>query len=561
MVVKTGADVLVETLIRCGVRKVFGVPGGPLLALLDRLHHEPDLEFVLARHEEGAVFMAEGYAQTSGRLGVACVTSGPGAMHALTATASATSDGVPLLLLSGQPPVARFGQGALQDSSGGNWSADVVETLRSATKMSTLVTDVRQLAFMATRAVGAATAPVPGASHLSCATDVLTAPAPAAPPRFVPVVSPMRVAADEVQTLAQALQRARHPVVLAGQGAKLARAHDPLLAVAERLSLPVATTLKGKSVFPERHALSLGVFGMYGASHTAHNSLLTDEVDLLLVLGSSLGEVATAGWDRRLIASRTIWQVDADVRQLGRGMPIDHALHCDVRALLEDLLACALPQIPARTAPPAPHTPVPLTPAEALKGSQVAAILDHRLPRDTLLFVDNGNALCWIGEHYRSGDGREMYCSLNVGCMGYALPAAIGARVARPDRPVLAVMGDAAFAMTCSEIHTAVQEGIPSAWLVFNNQGNAMVANLQELMYERVTGSMYSHPIDAAAVARGFGARAITVRDAPTLESALDEVFKATATGSVPYLLDVYVDPYEMGWSLRARAESLAGGS
>ncbi|GAA1978433.1 biosynthetic-type acetolactate synthase large subunit [Isoptericola halotolerans] len=564
----TGSDLLLDLLARAGVRRLFGVPGGPLLSLLDRIDDHPDLEFVLAKHEEGAVFMAEGYAQAGGGLGVACVTSGPGTMHAVTAAASATSDGAPVLLLAGQVPVPHFGRGALQDSSGGDWSADLVGMFRSVTKLSALVTDARQLEFLTLRAIAAATSPVPGTAHLALPVDVLAGPAPRPDVDAGPGPSHPHPDPAEVRRLADALTSAHRPLVLVGQGAKIARAEPGLVDVAERLGLPVATTMKGKSAFPERHPLSLGVYGTYGMSQSTHEAVLDDEIDLLLVLGSSLGEVSTVGWDERLVKNRAVWQVDVDRRQLGRAMSVDHVVQSDVAMLLDALTDELDRREVVRPGPPpggsgatpveeAAATTVKHPPVGALQGSAVARVLDRRLPDDTLLLVDNGNALCWVGEHYRSGAGREIYCSLNVGCMGYSVPAAIGVALARPDRPVVAVVGDAAFAMTCPEIHTAAELGVDVMWVVLNNAGNAMVSNLQEVMFSRSPGSMYAAPIDVAGVARGFGARATVVRTATDLEAALDQVLDHTAPSTGPVVLDVQVGPDEVAWSLRARAEAL----
>lgn len=564
----TGADLLLDVLARSGVRRIYGVPGGPIVSLLDRIEDHPDLDFVLAKHEEGAVFMAEGFAQASGCLGVACVTAGPGTLHAVTAVASATSDGAPVLLLAGQVPVPHFGRGALQDSSGGDWSPDLVAMLRSVTKFSTMVSDARQLEFLTRRAIWAATSPMPGAAHLGLPADVLTGSAPPSEKSGAPDVSVAHPDPSQVLGLVGALRSARRPLVLAGQGAKNAGVHDRLVDLAERLDLPVATTMKGKSVFPERHPLALGVFGHYGTTEQTWEAVLDDEIDMLLVLGSSLGEVSTAGWEERLTRDRVVWQVDIDRRQFGRGTVIDHGVHADVAAVLDSLLReLDVPGADGGAGPRDPRLPAPRgsgasSPATSeLQGSQVAAVLDRMLPQDTLMLVDNGNALCWIGEAYRAGAGREIYCSLNVGCMGYSVPAAIGVALARPDRPVVAVVGDASFAMTCPEVHTAAERGLSITWVVLNNGGNAMVANGQELMYSREAGSMYARPIDVAAVAGGFNADVATVRTRAQLTAALEVVLGADAAHSRkrsrPTVIDVRVDPHEIPWSLRARARAL----
>lgn len=554
---RTAAHLLLDLLREAGVDRVFGVPGGPLLSVLDAMSARSGIEFVLAKHEEGAVFMAEGHAQATGRLGVALVTAGPGATHALTAAASATSDGVPVLVLSGQVAAAHFGRGALQDSSGGNWALDTVDMFRSATKAAMAVTDGDQLAFMVRRAIQTATNPLPGAVLVSVSGDVMSGPEPAASLGATHRAAPRPASPEEVRKLTASILAARSPVIFAGRGAKASVSNGDLVALAERGQIPVVTTMKGKGAFPESHPLSLGVFGNYGGSAATHDYVLGDDVDLLIVLGSSLGEVSTFGWDPRLRDGRTVIQVDLDPLQLGRGFPVDQALLADAGSVVTDLLK-SLPSSSQSRSIGRPERLGALAlqgEHQRLRASALAARLSETLPDDVSLFVDNGNALCWIGEHFVARPGTGIHVSLNVGCMGYAIPAAIGARMAQPTRPAVAVVGDAAFAMLGMEIHTAVEYQQSVIWIVLNNSGNGMVANLQDLLYESAPGSRYAHRLDAAAVARGLGASAAVATDLPTFEHALET---ALAEGG-PWLIDARVDEDEVPWSLRGRAEALRG--
>lgn len=555
----TGAHLLVDLLVGAGVSRVFGVPGGPLLSLLKIIDSHPSLEFVLAKDEEGAVFMAEGYAQVTGRLGVACVSAGPGTTHAITGAASATGDGVPIMVLAGQVATTAFSRGALQDSSGGNWGLDTVAMLRSATKLSALISDPSQLETLFHRAVLTATTGLPGAVHLALPANVLTAPAPRCV-RQQSAIRPARSPAPEdVESLAQALTGATRPVILAGQGAKTSRTNAELVELAERRGIPVVTTLKGKSVFPEDHPLAGGVIGNYGGTRASHALAFDSDVDLLLVLGSSLGEVSTFGWDQRLVEGRTVYQVDIDPLQHGRSLRVDHAITADVRRTLLDLLQVLGPE------PGHPRAGLPRAAAASaeclqkdhaiLRASAVAARLGERLPDNSMLFMDNGNALCWLGEHVRSRPSAEIYCSLNVGCMGYAIPASIGAALANRSGPVVGVVGDAAFAMSAMEMHTAVELELSIVWVVLNNRGNAMVANLQELLFDAVSGSMYRFPIDAAAVARGVGVSSTRVSTLQEFDAALIQAL----TSGGPWLIDALVDPDEIAWSLAGRAATIRG--
>ncbi|MGW6391747.1 thiamine pyrophosphate-binding protein [Streptomyces sp. NPDC055103] len=558
---RTSAHLILDLLAAAGVDRIFGVPGGPLLSLLAALDERPELTFVLAKHEEGAVFMAEGHAQATGRLGVACVTSGPGTTHALTAAASATADWAPVLVLAGQVSTEVYGRGGLQDSSGGNWSIDTVDVFRSAVKLAAQVSDPAQVPVLFERAIRTAMSPLPGAVLLVLPGNVLNTPAAPAP-SLLPghdllVDHRGDPSARALTDAARALLAARAPVILAGQGAKVSGSGPLLVKLAERLAAPVATTMKGKSVFPEDHPLSLGVFGNYGGSPATHQSVLSAGVDLLLVVGSSLGEVSTFGWDPALAQGRTVCQIDADRLQIGKNYRVDHAIVADVRPALAGLLELLPPRETAhqRTPTTAARGPIAVPQQRPLRASAVAELLSHRLPSDVLLFLDNGNTLCWIGEHYKTPHGTDLFCSLNMGCMGYAIPASIGAKLALPARPVVAVVGDAAFAMGGMEIHTAVELGLSIVWLVLNNRGNAMVANIQELIFGSVTGSMYARPLDAAMVARGLGAQSRSAATLPELDEALSVAF----TEAGPWLIDITVDAHEIPWSLSRRAATLGG--
>lgn len=557
MSVGSGADVLLDLLVDAGVELVFGLPGGPILPLLDAIEARDDIRFVLSKHEEGAVYMAEGYAQAGGRLGVALVTTGPGATHALTATVSANSDRVPLLVVTGQVPTGSFGRGALQDSSGGNWSLDTVHMFRSATKLSAMITSGDQLPHLMRHAIHTATAPLPGAVHLSVPTDVLTGAASRCTRSRLPHVPPTHMPLTTAKQLAETLLQAERPVILAGQGAKLSGAEEALRAVAELGAIPVATTLKGKGVFPEDHDLALGVFGSYGGTARAHSALLSDQVDVLLVLGSSMGELSTFGWDPRLAAGRTVCQIDADPLQIGRTFPVDLAAVADAQAALDDLLA-AIPRhrqpIRPSSSQPMPRSTDLQDDAPVLRASAVVARISETRPKDTLLFVDNGNCLGWVGEDYVAKPPGKIFFSLNVASMGYAIPATIGASFAMPDHPILAILGDGAFTMSGMDIHTAVEQQLSIIWVVLNNGGNAMVANIQQLLYGRTPGSLYDTNVDIAAVARGLGAQANVAANLDELDHAL----KIALDAGGPYLIDTRVDPNEIPWALSGRAATLA---
>ena len=554
----TVAEYLVRSIERLGATHVFAVPGGPLLHLYEALCDSDKQTVVLAKHEEGAAFMAEGYAQTSGQVGVVCTTSGPGALHALTAAASATSDSVPLLVVTAQTETSLFGRGSLQDSSGGNWAVDSVDAFKSATKLSTALAHPRQFPRLLRRALATACSGRPGAVHLSLPADLLPQPTgadlaePLPDPRsLTPAVEPAAV-----RELASALRQAEHGVVLAGQGAKLSGAAGELLGLAEHLSWPVATTMKGKSALPEDHPAAVGVFGFSG-SPRAHEAVLDPRVDTLLVVGSGLGEMSTGNWTPELVAGRTVCRIDIDALQAAAGFDADATVIGDARPVLRELLRelgaapASLTHDPARRRPAAPTpdgTPLP--------ASAVVAAMSDLLPSGTTVFADNGNCLGWLGEFFVSRSPGGVHVSLNVASMGYSAGAAVGGGLAGGGRePVVALTGDAAFAMGGMEIHTAAEMEVPVIWVVLNNSGNAMVQNVQEGISARSVHAMYRTPMNVAAIGQGLGADGKAVHTLPEFTAALTDALRRPG----PSVLDVRVDPDEVPWALSGRIRALQG--
>ncbi|MFB7868045.1 thiamine pyrophosphate-binding protein [Streptomyces sp. NPDC056069] len=551
---QSAAEFIVRALSKAGVTHVFGVPGGPLMPLYEALEDCPGIEPVLAKHEEGAAFMALGYAQVTGRLGVVCGTAGPGALHALTGVASATADGVPVLALTAQVSSSSFGRGGLQDSSGGSWGVDTVDAFRSATKLSALASTPAQIPRLLALSVRTAYHCRPGGVHISLPADVLSGrleqPAPL-PDLRRPRTGPPDPSA--VAELVDAVRAAHRGVVLAGQGAKLSGAGRSLVRFAEALSWPVATTLKGKSAFPEDHALSAGVFG-FGGTARAHAAVLADDVDTLLVVGSALGELATHGWEPRLVKGRRLLRIDIDPLHAGAGFEADVHVSGDATAVMDALVA-DVQNRPALAKP----VVAPLTPAAPSKGrvplraSAVVAHMSRLLPHDTILFADNGNCVSWLGQGFVSRPPGAIHVSLNIASMGSSAGSAIGGKIAAVDRPVVALTGDAAFAMVGMEVHTAAELGLPVVWIVLNNAGNAMVHNLHQGLFGRSVSAMYSAPIDVAAVARGLGAEGFVVHTLEQFESALLQAL----TSSMPSAIDVRVDPDEVPWALAGRITTL----
>ncbi|QBD80940.1 thiamine pyrophosphate-binding protein [Ktedonosporobacter rubrisoli] len=560
--------VLLEGLEELGVTHIFGVPGGPLVPLFEALAERERIRPVLAKHEEGAAFMAEGYARVKRGLGVCCATSGPGATNALTGIASAYSDSIPVLLLSAQVSTSTFGKGALQDSSSGNWNVDVVDIYRSATKLSLMLQNGPQMPHLIRRAIRTALTGRPGAVHLNLPADVVKQEAPVAALNVLKHHAHVAAGGDiqAIQQIAQVLSTARMPAVLAGHGINISGAWEPLQRVAEAVHMPVATTLKGKSAFSERHALSLGVFG-YGGHPLADEYLLSDEVDVLLIVGTSLGEFQTHGWDARLAQNRMVIQIDIDPLEIGKNYPVDLSVVGDAKGVLT-ALAEALSPLSVHVPRYADSALEQMRAyigryydaqelqgqAEVFKPQALAAKLNEVLPDEALLFVDNGNCFSWIGQYYEARQTGSVFMATNVASMGYAVAAAIGGKVAAPERPVVAVVGDAAFAMNGMEVHTAADYNIPVIWVVLNNGGHGMVYNGETLICGRSFASIFRKPLDISGIARSLGVRAFKASNLDEFEQSL----RLALAAQEPCVIDALVDINEVPRSLRRRTDTLS---
>lgn len=560
--------VLLKALEEEGVTHIFGVPGGPLVPLFEALDERKRIQPILAKHEEGAAFMSEGYARVRRGLGVCCATSGPGATNALTGVASAHSDSIPVLALTAQVSTSVFGMGGLQDSSSGNWNVDIVDAYRAVTKLSLMLQNGAQMPQMVRRMLRAALTGRTGAVHLNLPADVVKQPVAAMQPPVAAYRAHVAPAgdADAIEQVARALYTARMPAFLVGHGINLSGAWKPLQRIAEFLHSPVATTLKGKSAFPERHPLSSGVFG-FGGHPLAEACLYSEEVDVLVIVGTSLGEFQTNGWDRRLASGdRTIVQIDLDPQMIGNIYPVDHSIVGDARSILEALAdtLTTLPPVTSRDrydlweqmraeTPRYYHAEAIQGESELLKPQAVVSKMNEILPDETLIFVDNGNCLSWAGQFYEARQTGTVFFATNVASMGYSIAAAVGGKVAEPDSTVVALLGDGAFAMNGMEVHTAIDYNIPVIWVVLNNGGHGMVYNGETLLSGKSYMTVFHQPLDVGAIASSLGAHVFKAVNLAEFEESLKDALALQA----PCVIDVIVDIEEVPRSLQQRADTL----
>lgn len=567
-----------EALVRCleaeGVEHIFGVPGGPLTPLYECLLDHPKIVHVLAKHEAGAAFMANGYARVRRSLGVCFSTTGPGGTNALTGIAASYADSVPVLLVTGQIATRAFGRGSLQDSSG--FGVDLVSIYKPVTKLSAMLANPERMPDLARQAMRMAFNGRPGPVHLSIPADMMNQEitwSPVAAARYRPACAP--VDRNAAAKAARALLSAQRPCLLIGHGANLAGAAADVRAIAEKLHIPVATTPMAKGIFPENHPLSLGVYG-FGGHERAEQYLLADYVDVLVVVGSSLGELVTNAWDKRLQPSKQLIQIDIDPSELGKNYPVDLGIIGDARVVLQEiglqideLVSQGESADTLRSRPEDPLEefreevprysvrPIVLArggPTTLMKPREVVKEMQAVLPDDTLLFIDSGNCVSWSVHYFESRSPYTFFVNMGLASMGHATAAAVGAQLGAGGKRVVALVGDAAFAMNGMEVHTAVEHGAPVVWVVLNNRGHGMVYHGEKMLLGRhLNACHFKTPLDVAGMGQALGARSFRVDTPAAFRQALEEAL----TAGVPCVIDANVDPEEVPHSIARRARTV----
>ncbi len=552
------------------MRVVFGIPGGLLHPFFEAVERDDELQLVVTRHEEGAAFMADGYARVGHRIAVCAGTSGPGATNMLTGVSVAFADGVPMLVVTGQAASHALGKGAAQETP--REDIDIVAMFRPVTKYSAMVTSPGVLPHHLRRALRLALSGRPGPVHLNIPVDIWERPVQEQwfdPASYRP--QSHQFDRDAVQAASAHLMAARRPVLLVGAGAGCARAEEHLLTVAELLPARVASTPRGKGLFPEDHPLSLGVLGVAG-HRSAKDCLLGEDVDVLFTIGASLNETSTFNWSPELCREgRMLVQCDIDADRIGRNYPVDVSLVGDAQAILIEIIyhlhrlfreggspastwnkADPLPLGHARYQNPAlrSSSQLPLTP------QRWRCDLQEVLPPDVLVFSDIGGHMLFNIHHLCVGRRQQFLINLGFGSMGHGTAAPVGAALAAPERRVIAIVGDACFAMNGMELLTAVEHDIPVVWIVEHNNMHGIIWHgSRRLGEDRAMESVrYVKRVEIAAMARAMGLRAWVVDRPGQLQQVLLEALAA----KVPALIEVDADP-EISPPLGERARSLAG--
>jgi len=502
---RTGAQIIWESLVRQGVTDVFGYPGGAILPAYDAMLEFP-IRHILVRHEQGAAHMADGYARASGRVGVAIATSGPGATNLVTGIATAMLDSSPIVCITGQVGSRLIGSDAFQET-------DITGVTLPITKHNYLVTRADEIAPAIREAFEVAASGRPGpvliditkdAQQSSCEFD-WDAAAPQ-PPMFRPDLRP---ASGQFARALELINGAERPVILAGHGIIMSGAMDLVREFAERANVPVSTTLLGIGAFPPSHPLDLGMMGMHGEAWV---NTAIQEADLLLAFGMRFDDRVTGNLKTYAVHARKI-HIDIDAAEIDKNVKVDVGLVGDLKDVLGQLLpgvargdrARWLAHIHELRGDSAVRDIQNLPDSGHLYAAHVIHDLWHATGGQAVVVTDVGQHQMWEAQYYRHERPRTLITSGGLGTMGFALPAAIGAKVACPDAEVWVVAGDGGFQMTMAELATIVQEDIDINIAIINNGYLGMVRQWQEFFYERRYAATPLVSPDFTKLAGAFG--------------------------------------------------------
>lgn len=560
------ADILVSYLEELGVEYVFGVPGGaiePLYNALSQSMKRGGPRPILARHETGAAFMADGYFRRTGRLGVCCATTGPGTTNLITGVASAYENQIPILVITAQTSLYLFGRGAFQESS--CTGINTVAMFQYCSRYTTLVSHVEQLEYKLASAVMTAFGSPAGPAHLSFPRDVLSSPASVQKPSYKlsPLMeSPSLFDSDGVRRLCRELDSARKLVFVLGEGCSEAMA--AILEVATLIDAAIVATPHGKGRIDPYHPLFRGIIGFAG--HDTAKAALTDpEVDAIVAIGTNLGEWASNGWDRGALLNERLIHVDPVAGHLARSPMAKLHVRGQMLMVFNHVLEHLKARLPKRPKPDAgngfgPRLSLPFQVAEEskchdesvpLKPQRLMQELSELFPENTCFLADTGNSQAWAIHYlhprlrHEAGqsnvDERFRTCSEFVS-MGWAIGAAIGMALGSRGTPIVCITGDGSLLMSGQEITVAVQERLPVIFVILNDAALGMVKHGQRL--GGAAPVAFELPeIDYCAYAKAMGVDAYIIRSAQDLR-ALD--IDAICKQAGPTLIDVRVDREEV---------------
>lgn len=540
---RTGAQIIWECLLQEGVDVLFGYPGGAILPTYDAMTQYPEIHHVLVRHEQGATHMADGYARSTGKVGVAIATSGPGATNMVTGLATAMMDSSPIVCITGQVPTGAIGSDAFQET-------DVTGVTMPVTKHNYLVTDVNDLQRAIHEAFYIARTGRPGPVLLDIPKDVQLASCdyePFTEEIRLPGYRPEPILSDEQLQQALALiHNSKRPLILAGHGVTMAQAERELIEFVNKTRVPVAQTLLGLGNFPTTNPMCLGLMGMHGEAYV---NKAIQEADLLLAFGMRFDDRVTGNLKTYAQKSKKI-HIDIDASEINKNVKVECGIVGDLRNVLRAINAKVGPtdssdwleQIDEWRADTAKRDFVTWSGGGKLYAAHVIYDLWKLTKGEAITVTDVGQHQMWEAQYYRHDKPRTLLTSGGLGTMGFALPAAIGATFGRPDAEVWAIAGDGGFQMTLCELATVMQENRPVKIAVINNEFLGMVRQWQEFFYEERYASTPMWNPDFIKLAEAYGMPALRVTRREEMANAVQQAQETDG----PFFIEFVVEKDEI---------------
>lgn len=540
-----GSEIIIECLKEQGVDTVFGYPGGAILNLYDELYkHSDEIHHVLTSHEQGAAHAADGYARSTGKVGVCFATSGPGATNLVTGIATAHMDSVPIVAITCNVNVSLLGKDSFQE-------IDITGITMPITKHNFIVKDIKDLAETIRRAFTIAKSGRPGPVLIDVPKDV-TAPNNKyeyMPMKPIPVGRVKKsITEDAIKEAVKLIKKSKKPVIFVGGGAVLANASKELKKFVELVDAPVCDTLMGKGAFDGRDERYTGMLGMHGCKAS---NLSVSECDLLIAVGTRFSDRVLGNPDK-FASNAKILQFDVDPAEINKNILTDHAVVGDVKEILSRLNK-VLEQLSHDAW--MKHVKdlsekYPLTiPTEGLSGQYIVAETYRQTKGDAIIATEVGQHQMWAAQFYKFKKPHQLLTSGGLGTMGYGLGAAIGAKTGNPDKKVINIAGDGCFRMNMNEVATAVREKLPIIEIVINNHVLGMVRQWQTIFYEkRYSATVLDDVVDYVKLAEAMGATGYRVTTQEEFQSALKEAL----VSEKPVLIDCIIDSDDKVWPMVA---------
>ena len=552
---KSGAEIVIDVLLKEKVEVLFGIPGGAVIPIFDVLYDAP-LRFILTRHEQGAVHMADGYARATGKVGVCIATSGPGATNLVTGLATANMDSIPVVALTGQVFTTMIGDDAFQE-------ADIVGITRSITKHNYLVRDVKDLPRIMKEAFYIARSGRPGPVLIDIPKDVQTAEIEYIYPENVELRSYKPVYSGHPQQIgkaAKAILEAKKPLIYAGGGVIASGAADELRKLVNKTNIPVATTLLGLGSFPGTEELFLGMLGMHGTG-TANHAIM--ESDLIIAVGARFDDRVTGKLDEFAPQAKIV-HIDIDPSSISKSVRVDIPIVGDVKRVLRELNKIVkggdYSNWHEKIANWKKTYPLTYNDSGGLKPQFIVKEI-YRLTRgEAIIATEVGQNQMWAAQFYLYKNPRSILSSGGLGTMGYGFPAAIGAQIGCPDKIVFDIAGDGSFQMNIQELATAAVHKVPVKVAILNNGYLGMVRQWQELFHKKRYSytSLKGNP-DFSKVAAAYGAVGILVKRKEEVAPAIEKALSIDG----PVVIDFHIEPEENVFPMvpvGARINEMIGG-